>query len=118
MEKSPNDSLPGTYLMEAPQRKLFTHLLMMPPKPPKPNKSTRAMEVDMVMTPSVVSGSAVDCVMVGLGFGNAHPPVGNALMTHLSQFVLSSGMVTPFHFNLCFVSREFHSSTDVPAVRS
>ena len=91
---------------------------MMPPNPPKPNKSTRAMEVDMVMRPSVVSGSAVDCVMVGLGFGNAHGPVGNALMTHLSQFVPSSRMVVHVHFNLCFVSREFHSSTDVPAVRS
>ena len=81
--------------MEAPQRKRHTHLLMMPPKPPKPNKSTSAMEVDMVMTPSVVSGSAVDCVMVGLGFGNAQGPVGNALMTHLSQFVPSSCIITP-----------------------
>ena len=67
---------------------------MMPPKPPKPNKSTRAMDADMVMAPSVASGSAVDCVMVGLGFGNAHGPVGKALMTHLSQFVPSSGIVT------------------------
>ena len=58
----------------------------------------------MVMTPSVVSGSAVDCVMVGLGFGNAHPPVGNALMTHLSQFVSSSCMVMSFHFTTLVVA--------------
>ena len=47
----------------------------------------------MVMTPSVVSGSAVDCVMVGLGFGNAQGPVGKALMTHLCHLVSSSCMV-------------------------
>ena len=53
------------------------------PSPPRINRTRRAAEDPRVMSPRVVRGSAVDCVIVGLGLGKAQGPVGKALMTHL-----------------------------------
>ena len=54
------------------------------PSPPRANMKRRAMDDPMVINPRVVSGTAVDCVIVGLGLGKAQGPVGKALMTHLT----------------------------------